>query len=162
MDRELYRKLNEQINKELYSAYLYLSMASYFDSILLEGFAHWMKVQAKEEFGHAMRIYEFLNDRGERVIFESIDKPPSDFSSPVDVFEKTFEHEKKVTESIENLYKLAKEKNDYATEVMLQWFITEQIEEEKQAQEILEKLKKIEGRDYLLIMMDKELSKRGE
>lgn len=162
MDRELYRKLNEQINKELYSAYLYLSMASYFDSILLEGFAHWMKVQAKEEFGHAMKIYEFLNDRGERVIFESIDKPPSDFSSPVDVFEKTFEHEKKVTESIENLYKLAKEKNDYATEVMLQWFITEQIEEEKQAQEILEKLKKIEGRDYLLIMMDKELSKRGE
>ncbi|MCS7181289.1 MAG: ferritin [bacterium] len=162
MDKELYKELNEQIRKELYSAYLYLSMASYFDSINLEGFAHWMKLQAKEEFGHAMKIYDFLNDKGERVILESIEKPISEFSSPIEVFEKTLEHEKKVTKSIENLFKLAKEKKDYATEIMLQWFISEQVEEEKQASIILEKLKKIEDKDYLLFYFDKEMAKRGE
>jgi ferritin len=160
MDKKLYEELNNQIKKELYSAYLYLSMASYFDFLNLEGFAHWMKVQAKEEFGHAMRIYEFLNDRGERVIFDEIEKPPSDFTSPIDVFEKTLEHEKKVTKSIENLYSLAKEKNDYSAEIMLQWFITEQVEEEKNASVILEKLKKIEGKEHLLMYFDKELGKR--
>ncbi|HOM27436.1 MAG TPA: ferritin [bacterium] len=162
MDKKLLEELNLQIKKELYSAYLYLSMASYFDYINLEGFATWMKVQAKEEFGHAMRIYDFLNDRGEKVILEGIEKPPSDFSSPKDVFEKTLKHEKEVTKSIENLYKLAKEKNDYSTEIMLQWFITEQVEEEKQANIILEKLKKIEDKPHLILMLDKELSKRGE
>ncbi|HPP30420.1 MAG TPA: ferritin, partial [bacterium] len=96
MDNTLYKELNEQVRKELYSAYLYMSMASYFDSLKLKGFAHWMKVQAEEESSHAMKIYDYLNSRGERVIFESIDKPPSDFKSPVDVFEKTLEHEKKV------------------------------------------------------------------
>jgi ferritin len=162
MDKKLYEELNNQIKKELYSAYLYLSMASYFDFLNLEGFAHWMKVQAKEEFGHAMRIYEFLNDRGERVIFDEIEKPPNDFTSVVDVFEKTLEHEKKITKSIENLYSLAKEKNDYSTEIMLQWFITEQVEEEKNASVILEKLKKIEGKEHLLMYFDKELGKREE
>ncbi|MGC8976865.1 MAG: ferritin [Candidatus Ratteibacteria bacterium] len=162
MDKELLKELNLQIRKELYSAYLYLSMASYLDYINLEGFSHWMKVQAKEEFGHAMRIYEFLNDRGERVIFEEIEKPPSDFSSPLDVFEKILEHEKEVTKSIENLYKLAKEKNDYSSEIMLQWFINEQVEEEKQASVILEKIKKIEDKPHLILMIDKELAKRGE
>ncbi|MGB9676999.1 MAG: ferritin [Candidatus Ratteibacteria bacterium] len=162
MDKELLKELNLQIKKELYSAYLYLSMASYFDYINLEGFSHWMKVQAKEEFGHAMRIYEFLNDRGERVIFEEIEKPPSDFSSPLDVFEKTLNHEKEITKSIENLYKLAKEKNDYSSEIMLQWFINEQVEEEKQASVILEKIKKIEDKPHLILMIDKELAKRGE
>lgn len=162
MDKKLYEELNNQIKKELYSAYLYLSMASYFDSINLEGFAHWMKIQAKEEFGHAMKIYEFMNDRGERVIFQEIEKPPSEFTSPVEVFEKILQHEKKITQNIENLYSLAKEKNDYSAEIMLQWFITEQVEEEKNASVILEKLKKIGGKDYLLMYLDKELGNREE
>ncbi|MCX8082882.1 MAG: ferritin [bacterium] len=162
MDKILYKELNEQVIKELYSAYLYLSMASYFNSLHLEGFAHWMKLQAKEEIGHAMRIYDYLNENGERVIFEAIDKPPFDFKSPVDVFEKTFEHEKKVTKSIENIYKVAREKNDYAAEVFLQWFINEQVEEEKQALTILEKLKKAEGNEQLILMIDKELGEREE
>jgi len=162
VDKKLYEELNNQIKKELYSAYLYLSMASYFDSINLEGFAHWMKIQAKEEFGHAMKIYEFMNDRGERVIFQEIEKPPSEFTSPVEVFEKILQHEKKITQNIENLYSLAKEKNDYSAEIMLQWFITEQVEEEKNASVILEKLKKIGGKDYLLMYLDKELGNREE
>ncbi|MCM8785912.1 MAG: ferritin [Candidatus Omnitrophica bacterium] len=162
MDRELYEELNAQVNRELFSAYLYLSMASFFDSIGLEGFATWMKVQAKEEFGHAMRIYDYLNDRGERVIFEKIEKPENNFKSVVDVFEKTLEHEKKITKNIEDLYSLAKEKNDYQSEVFLHWFINEQVEEEKQASRILEKLKKIEGKEHLILMFDKEMGKRGE
>lgn len=162
MDKVLCKELNMQINRELFSAYLYLSMASYFDSIGLEGFAKWMKIQAKEEFGHAMRIYDYLNDVGERVIFEKIEKPEEDFKSVIDVFEKTLEHEKKITKNIENLYSIAKEKNDYQTEVFLHWFINEQIEEEKQAKLILEKLKKIEGKEHLILMFDKEMGKREE
>ena len=135
-------------------------MASYFDSIGLEGFAKWMKVQAKEEFGHAMRIYDFLIDLGEKVTFDKIEKPEDNFKSVIDVFEKTLEHEKKITKNIENLYSLAKEKNDYQAEVFLHWFINEQVEEEKQAKIIIEKLKKIEGREYLILMFDKEMGKR--
>lgn len=160
MDKKLAEAINEQIKNELYSAYLYLSMAAYFDSENLEGFAHWMKVQAKEEVEHAMKFYGFLNDRGERVILEAIEKPPSNFSSPVDVFEKTLKHEKKVTALIEKLYDLAEKVKDKAAVILLQWFITEQVEEEKNASSIVEKLKMIEGKKHLVLMIDKELMKR--
>jgi len=162
MDNTLYKELNEQVRKELYSAYLYMSMASYFDSLKLKGFAHWMKVQAEEESSHAMKIYDYLNSRGERVIFESIDKPPSDFKSPVDVFEKTLEHEKKVTKSIGNLFNLSKEKNDSDAGSFLQWFVNEQVEEERNVLTILEKLKEIRGNEQLILMLDKELGSREE
>jgi len=160
MDKKLYELLNQQIKSELYSAYLYLSMASYCDSVNLEGFAKWMKVQAKEEVGHAMKIYEFLNDRNERVILEGIEKPPSDFSSPVDIFSKTLEHEKKVTAMIEKIFEAAKDAGDSAGVVFLQWFINEQVEEEKQAGRILEKLKMIEKSPAGLLFIDNELGKR--
>lgn len=160
MDEILYKELNTQVVKELYSAYLYLSMASYFDAIGLKGFAHWMKVQAKEEVSHAMKIYDYLNNRTEKVMFEAIEKPPSDFKSPMGVFEKTLEHEKKVTKSIENLYRIAKEKSDYDAEMFLQWFIKEQDEEEEQALKILEKLKNIKDEEQQIVILDKELGKR--
>lgn len=162
MDNTLYKELNEQVRKELYSAYLYMSMASYFDSLKLKGFAHWMKVQAEEESSHAMKIYDYLNSRGERVIFESIDKPPSDFKSPVDVFEKTLEHEKKVTKSIGNLFNLSKEKNDSDAGSFLQWFVNEQVEEERNVLTILEKLKEIRGNEQLILMLDRESGRREE
>jgi len=160
MDKRLYELLNQQIKSELYSAYLYLSMASYCDSVNLEGFSKWMKVQAKEEVGHAMKIYEFLNDRNERVILEGIEKPPSDFSSPVDIFSKTLEHEKKVTAMIEKIFEAAKDAGDSASIVFLQWFINEQVEEEKQAGRVLEKLKMIEKSPAGLLFIDNELGKR--
>ncbi len=160
MDKNLKELLNQQINKELYSAYLYLSMASYFDSINLEGFSHWMKVQVKEEFSHAMKFYEFLFDRGEKVILERIEKPTSDFSSVSDVFEKILAHEKKITESIEKIYEMAQKVEDKATIVFIQWFISEQIEEEKTAQRILEKLKMIKEHPHGILMLDAQMAKR--
>lgn len=160
MDKKLVEAINEQIKNELYSAYLYLSMAAYFDSENLEGFAHWMKVQAKEEVEHAMKFYGFLNDRGERVILEAIEKPPSNFSSPVDVFEKTLKHEKKVTALIGKLYDLAEKVKDKAAVILLQWFITEQVEEEKNASSILEKLKMIGNKPQGILMVDGHMAKR--
>lgn len=162
MERKMEEAINEQIKNELYSAYLYLSMASYFDSINLEGFSHWMKVQAKEEVSHAMKLYDFVFDRGGKVIFKEIPAPPSDFSSPLDVFEKVLQHEKKVTELIEKLYKLSLELNDTACQIMLQWFINEQVEEEKNALKIVEKLKMIKESPQGILIIDRELAKREE
>lgn len=162
MERKMEEAINEQIKNELYSAYLYLSMASYFDSINLEGFSHWMKVQAKEEVSHAMKLYDFVFDRGGKVIFKEIPAPPSDFSSPLDVFEKVLQHEKKVTELIEKLYKLSLELNDTACQIMLQWFINEQVEEEKNALKIVERLKMIKESPQGILIIDRELAKREE
>jgi ferritin len=160
MNKKLYEACNTQINNEWYSAYLYLSMAAYFDSVNLEGFAHWMKVQAKEEFGHGMKFFDFLNDRGMKVVLKAVAQPPATFASAQEVFEKTLEHEKKVTGLINELYALSKETDDPATGVFLQWFITEQVEEEKSASTILETLKAIPKDSAMVLMLDKELAKR--
>ncbi|MHC4441522.1 MAG: ferritin [Planctomycetota bacterium] len=152
--------LNEQIQKEFASAYLYLSMATHFEHENLPGFAHWMKVQAKEEMGHGMRIFDYINDRGGRVILGAIEKPPVDFGSPIEIFQQTLDHEKKVTASINALYELAIKENDYPTQVHLQWFINEQVEEEKSADTILQQLKTVEDGKYSLIIMEHQLSKR--
>ncbi len=160
MDKKLYEAINDQINNELASAYLYLSMASYFDSMNLGGFAHWMKKQAKEEHKHAMKFYEFLNDRNERVVLKAIAQPATEFSSALEVFKKTLEHEKKVTALIDNIYAIAKKVNDNSAEVMLHWFINEQVEEEKSPATILETLKIIKAEGAALIMLDRELAKR--
>lgn len=160
INKKVEEALNKQIQAELYSAYLYLSMAAYCEHINLGGFAHWMKLQSEEEMEHAMRIYSFVNEAGERVTLEAIEKPHSEFESPLDLFKKTLEHEKKVTQMIHELYQLALEEDDYATQVMLQWFITEQVEEESSAEEILEKLKMIEDRPRALLELDKELGAR--
>ena len=153
--------INEQIKNELYSAYLYLSMAAYFESITLPGFTNWMKVQASEEQGHAMKFFEYVFERGGRVQLKAIDQPPSEWKSPLEAFEQVLEHEQKVTGMIHGLYALALKENDYASQVMLQWFITEQVEEEKNAAAIIEQLKMINARETAVLMLDHDLGKRS-
>ena len=121
--------INEQIKNEMYSAYLYLSMSAYCESINLPGFAHWMQMQAQEEMVHAMKFYGYVHTRGGRVVLLAIDQPPAEFQSPLDIFEKALEHEQKVTAMIDNLYDLAIQEKDYASQVLLQWFVTEQVED---------------------------------
>lgn len=157
---EIQEAVNNQINRELYSAYLYLSMAAYFESINLRGFAHWMRVQAKEEVGHAMKLYDHLVERGGRVTLQPIEAPPKKWKSPLNAFEDVYEHERKITQMINNLVNLAKAEGDHATEVFLQWFVNEQVEEEASALEILEKLKLIGESGHAIFMIDRELAKR--
>ncbi|BER93036.1 ferritin [Thermatribacter velox] len=160
LSKKLEEALNEQIKNELYSAYLYLAMAAQCEAQNLNGFAHWLKVQAKEEIGHGMKIYDFVNDRGGRVILKAIEQPPVEFGTPLDMFKKVLEHEQKVTSMINQLYELAKQENDYPAQVMLQWFIDEQVEEEKNASYILALLNYTEGKGQGLVLLDRELGKR--
>jgi len=153
--------INEQVRDELYSAYLYLSMAAYFEATSLPGFAAWMRAQSQEEVTHAMKLFDFVNERGGRVELHAIEQPPVEFESPRDVFEATYEHEQKVTGLIHDLYKLALEENDYAAQVMLHWFIDEQVEEEDSVSQILDTLERIGDKDQGLIMLDRELGQRG-
>jgi ferritin len=160
MDKKLQKVFNDQIKHELYSAHIYLAMAAYFETKNLPGFAHWMKIQYKEEVAHAMKMFEFLNDRGQRVLLQAIPQPTWEFSSSLEVFEETLKHEQKVTSLINALYELAKEVNDHASVVFLQWFVTEQVEEEKNASVIIQTLKIIKSEGAPLIMLDRELAKR--
>jgi ferritin len=153
--------LNEQINKEFFSSYLYLSMAAYFEDKNLTGFAHWMQLQADEEREHAMKFYKYILDSGGRVQLKAIDAPATEWKSNLEVAEQVAEHEAKVTASIHSLYELALNEKDYAAQVMLQWFITEQVEEEKNATELVAKLRLIEERGTAVLMLDHRLSKRG-
>mgnify|MGYP001575915754 CR=1 FL=1 len=160
MDKKLQSIFNEQIKNELYSEYLYLSMAAYFETVNLLGFSHWMKKQAGEEKVHAMKIFDFLCDRGVRVILEAIPQPPTEFSSVKEVFEETLKHEKKVTALINNLYNLSQKVNDQAAMVFLHWFIAEQVEEEKNPAKILEDIKMIKPDSGAILILDRELAKR--
>jgi ferritin len=153
--------MNEQINKELFSSYLYLSMAAYFEDKNLPGFANWMRKQADEERGHGMKFYDFLLERGGRVTLRAIDAPKADWKSSLEVFEEVAAHEAKVTASIYALYEIALKEKDYPAQVMLQWFITEQVEEEKSVAEILANLKLIEERGTAVLMLDHRLGKRS-
>ena len=152
--------MNEQINKELFSSYLYLSMAAYFEDKNLTGFGNWMRVQADEEREHAMKFYDFILDRGGRVYLKAIDAPKTDWNSNLEVAEEVAAHEAKVTASINDLYELALKEKDYPAQVMLQWFISEQVEEEKNAGELVADLKLIEERGTAVLMLDKQLGKR--
>ncbi len=149
--------LNKQIQLEMSSAYTYLAMATYFEAESLKGFAGWMYGQFGEEQGHARKIYEYVHDRGGRVILQAIDKPEHDYKSPLDVFERVLAHEKKVTASIHELYELALADKDYPTQTHLHWFIDEQVEEEKTAAEILDHLKRIEGHPHLILGLDRRI-----
>lgn len=160
LKKKLQNALNNQLKEEYYSAYLYLSMSAYADSINLPGFAHWMKLQYDEEIGHVMRFFNFILDRGGRVELQSIDKPPADFASPLDLFEKTLEHERFISGEIRKIYALAAKENDYECQVFLQWFITEQIEEEKTADEILQTLNRAGDDGHAVLMIDRELGGR--
>ncbi len=152
--------LNQQIQSEFYSAYLYLSMSAYCQEIHLDGFANWLQVQSKEEISHAMRLYNYLNNRGGRVILQAIDRPPENFKSPRRMFEQLLRHEQEISKAVHKLYKLAQDEKDYATGVELQWFIKEQVEEEKSAGDILQKLTLVGDQPATLLMMDHHLGSR--
>ena len=160
--QKMQEALNKQINAELYSAYIYLSMAAYLQSVNLPGAAHWMHIQFGEEQEHALKIFEFLNDRGGRVKLQAIDQPQTEWKSMLDVFQAALEHERKVSGMIHDLYALAVTEKDYPAQVMLQWFIDEQVEEEKNASDIVEKLKRIGDNSGLLLMLDNQLGAREE
>jgi ferritin len=152
--------INTQVKDEIFSAYLYLAMSGYFESENLPGFAKWMRVQYEEELEHALKFFDFVNDRGGRVTLYAIDQPASDFQSPLDVFQRALEHERKVTGMINNLYALAVKENDYPAQVLLQWYISEQVEEEKNATNIVEQLKLIGKEGSALLILDRELGAR--
>ena len=154
--------LNGQLNAELYSSYLYLSMNAYFKSINLDGFANWMYYQAQEELTHGMKIYDFINQRGGRVNLLKIDAPQIQWDSPRAVFEATLEHEQKVTGLINELVELALAEHDHATNIFLQWFVSEQVEEEESVGGVLEQLKLMGDAKGGLFMIDRELAKRSQ
>jgi ferritin len=161
LTKPLLKALNEQINHEMYSSYLYLSMAAYCESKNFPGFAQWMKMQSSEEYKHAMKIYEYIHARNGTVTLLAIDQPQTEFKSPLKMFEQTLEHERKISALITKLYELAVKENDYPTQVMLQWFITEQVEEEKTAVGIVEQLKLVGDSPVSIIMMDRQLGARS-
>lgn len=152
--------INEQIKNELYSAYLYLAMSNHFEEKNLNGFANWLRVQFEEEQEHALKFLDYIHDRGGQVVLKAIDQPPSSFGTNLEVFQQVLEHEKKVTSLIHKLYELALKENDYPTQIMLQWFIDEQVEEEKNASEIIAKLEMIEAHGTAVLMLDHDLGKR--
>jgi len=152
--------LNEQVNAELYSSYLYLSMESYFKSQNLNGFANWMRIQTQEEVAHATKIYDFINERGGRVILKAIEGPPTEWDSALVVFKAVYEHEQKVTGLINDLVDLAIKEKDHATNSFLQWFVNEQVEEESTADEIMQQLKMMENAPGGMFMFDRELGQR--
>ncbi|MDI3542584.1 MAG: ferritin [Candidatus Atribacteria bacterium] len=162
LSKKLEDAINEQIKNELYSAYLYLAMAAHCEHKNFKGFANWLKIQAKEEVSHAMRLYDFVNDRGGRVVLGAINQPPVEYQSFTEMFEKVLNHEKEVTAKINHLYDLAKEENDYALQVHLQWFINEQVEEEKNPAEILAMLQLAGESGNGIMMLDHELGERKD
>ena len=151
---------NKQINAEMYSAYLYLSMEAYFQSINLTGFANWMRTQTQEEMMHAMKIYDFVFERGGKVTLEAIDKPPFSWDSPLVAFKEVLKHEQHVTSLINDLVDLAIKEKDHASNIFLQWFVTEQVEEEASADAVIQRLKLAKDNASGLFMIDAELGQR--
>ncbi len=160
LNDKMEKALNAQVNWELYSSYFYLSMSSYFESISLSGCATWMKAQAQEEQYHGMKIYDYINERGGRAILAAIDQPPSEWNSPLHVFEDVLSHEQKVTGLINDLVDLALEERDHASNIFLQWFVSEQVEEEAGVGSVLEKFRLIGDDKSGLFAIDQELSTR--
>jgi ferritin len=160
IDKKLEDAINDQINAELYSAYLYLSMAAYFDASNLGGFSSWMKAQAQEEVFHAMKFYGFLDERGGRAEMKAIAAPETSWESPLKAFEHTYSHECEVSARIGKLMDLAIEVNDHMAKELLHWFIAEQVEEESSADKIVQELKMIGDNGHGLLMIDRELSGR--
>jgi ferritin len=160
LSKKLEGALNKQINAELYSSYLYLSMAASFAEQNLKGFAKWMSVQAKEENTHAMKIYNYVIERGGKVVLQAIAQPKTDWDSTLEVFKDTLAHEQKVTGLISDLVNMAAAEKDHATSAFLQWFVTEQVEEEANATEAVHKLTMIGDSKGSLFMLDHQMGKR--
>ncbi|NIA23196.1 MAG: ferritin [Proteobacteria bacterium] len=160
LNKKLEDAINAQINAELYSAYLYLSMAQYFEFTGLKGFANWMNVQFQEEQFHAFKFIDYINERGGRVLLKTIEQPKTEWNSPLEVMEDTLKHEEKVTSLINNLIDLSIEEKDHMTTNFLQWYIAEQVEEEGNDKEIIDKIKLVGDRGNGMFMLDKELGAR--
>ncbi len=160
MSETVAEALNEHLNAELYSAYLYLSMAAYFESEDLEGFAQWMKVQAREEMDHVVRMYGYIGERDARVLLRSVAAPPSDWPSPLAAFEETLRHEREISERIHKLVELSQRENDHATNSFLQWFVSEQVEEEASVKKALQSVRLVEGAPGGLFLVDQTLGAR--
>jgi ferritin len=160
INKKMEQALNEQLNAEYYSSYLYLSMAAFFESIDLPGFANWMRVQVEEEMFHAMKFYSYIIERGGRVILQAIEAPQTEWKSPLDAFEATLAHEQKVTGLINDLVYLARDERDNASEIFLQWFVAEQVEEEDSVNTILAQLRLIKDNPQGLFMLNKDLGQR--
>ena len=160
LSKTLEKALNVQINDEYYSAFLYLSMSSYFESVNLLGMAAWMRMQYEEEVMHGIKLFDMIVDMEGKIALKPIEGPPMEFKSPLDVFTKSLEHERKVTGMINKIYSLAREESNYAVQSALQWFIDEQVEEEKSALEIVQQLKMIGDETTPLLMLDGKLGSR--
>ena len=154
------KALNAQVNAELYSAYLYLSMSAQFGSKNLPGFANWMRVQCQEEMVHAMKFYDFIIERGGQVVLQAIEGPPTEWETPLAAFEAAYKHEQHVTSLINKLVDLAASESDHATHIFLQWFVTEQVEEEANADAVVQQLKLVGDSVQGLFMVDRELAQR--
>ncbi len=161
LSKEMEKEINVQINKELYSAYLYLAMAAYFDDKNLSGFANFFQIQAQEEVSHAQKFYHYVYERGGRVVLDAIDKPQTDFKDVKAVFQQAYEHEQYVTGRINTLMDLAIKQNDHASKTFLDWFVSEQVEEEASMDSILQKIDLIGGGGHGILMLDAELGKRS-
>ncbi len=161
LSKAMQEAINEQIKNEIYSAYLYLSMSAYFEANNLPGFAHWMRHQYEEEMSHALRLFDHINERGGRVTLLAIPQPKAEWKTTLEVFNQVLEHEQLVTSMIHKLYETALVEKDYPAQVMLTWFIEEQVEEEKSAGEIVEQLKMIEAHGTAVLMLDHRLANRG-
>jgi ferritin len=160
LEPKMQKALNEQLNYELYSGYIYLSMSSWFESINLIGFASWMRLQAQEELLHAMKFFDFVMERGGRALLAPVDGPATEWQTPLEAFEDAYEHETKVTGRINKLVDLAMELSDHATNNFLQWFVAEQVEEEASVDEVVQRLKLVGKDSSGLFMLDRELAGR--
>ena len=160
ISKKMSNALNEQLNWEIYSSYVYLAMSSWFKTQNLNGFANWVHVQVKEELDHAMKFYEFIHDSGGVVEFQEIPKPNAQWETPVAVFEDILEHEQGVTQRINNLIEIALSEKDHATNARLQWFISEQVEEEANVQGIIQQLKFSQNAPNAIFMIDREMAQR--
>ena len=161
LSKKMQDAINDQINAEMWSSYLYLSMSAYFEDKGLPGFAHWMRLQADEENMHAMKFFDYVYERDGRVFLKPIDEVPTDWMDTLTVFEETLKHEQKVTSMINNLMEIAIEEKDHATQSFLKWFVDEQVEEEASVNEIIDQLKLMEGSGHGLFMLDREMKGRS-
>ncbi len=160
MNAKMVDALNKQINEEYYSSYIYLAMAAYLDDQDLDGMGHWMRMQAQEEHLHAMKIFDYMLERGARIELFAVAAPPREWDSPLAAFEGALEHEKYMTDNINTLVDLAISERDHATNNIMQWYVSEQVEEEANVENIVKKMKMMGDSGHGLFMMDRELASR--
>jgi ferritin len=158
---KILKALNKQINEELYSSYAYLAMSAHFKSASLDGFAHWYRLQSEEEYGHAMKIFDYISDRDGKVSLMKVDPPKAAWKAPIEIFKETYNQEVAVSKSINSIVEISLAEKDYATNNFMQWFISEQVEEESTASKLLDRMKLIGDNKNGLLMLDKELGMRA-